>query len=182
MLITLGELRLRAPLEDALAAAAVTLARGVSPTAVCEALAGFRGVAHRLEELGAVGGVTYVNDSKATNVASTLAALHSFEPGSILLILGGQGKSQDFAPLRAPIAERVAHTYLIGQDAPLIEAALSGLPYSRVEMLEQAVALAAGHAQPGQVILLSPACASFDQFENFEARGEAFRALMPRQA
>ena len=181
-LITLEELRLRAPLEDGLAAAAVTLARGLPPTAVCDALAGFRGVAHRLEDLGALGGVTYVNDSKATNVASTLAALRSFEPGSILLILGGQGKSQDFAPLRAPIAERVAHTYLIGQDAPLIEAALTGLPCTRTETLEQAVELAARRAQPSQVILLSPACASFDQFQNFEERGNAFRNLMPRQA
>ena len=181
-LMAIAELRMRAPLEDALAAAAVTLARGIAPAAVREALAAFRGVAHRLEEVGEVDGVTYVNDSKATNVASTLAALRSFEPGSVLLILGGQGKSQDFTPLREAIAEGVAHTFLIGEDAPLIEQALVGLPYSLLETLEEAVDFASHFAQPGQVVLLSPACASFDQFENFEARGDAFRKLIAGQA
>ena len=181
-LIATGELRMRAPLEDALAAAAVTLARGIAPGAVREALAAFRGVAHRLEEIAQLDGVTYVNDSKATNVASTLAALGSFDPGSVLLILGGQGKSQDFTPLREAVAERAAHTYLIGDDAPAIARALDGLPYSLLETLEEAVDSASRLARSGQVVLLSPACASYDQFENFEARGDAFRALVPGQA
>ena len=177
-LMAVGELRMRAPLEDALAAAAVTLARGLPPPAVRDALAAFRGVAHRLEELGQLDGVTYVNDSKATNVASTLTALRSFEPGAVLLILGGQGKSQDFSPLCEELARRVVHTYLIGEDAPLIAQALGGLPFSLLETLDQAVELAHQYARPGQVVLLSPACASFDQFDNFEARGDAFRSLL----
>jgi UDP-N-acetylmuramoylalanine--D-glutamate ligase len=181
-LLGLSELRMRAPVEDAMAAAAVTLARGLSLGAVHDALVEFRGVAHRLEEVAIVDGVAYVNDSKATNVASTLVALGAFEQGSVLLILGGQGKSQDFSPLREAVAARAAHTYLIGEDADQIAAALDDLPLTHAATLERAVALARAAAQPGSVILLSPACASFDQFANFEARGDAFRNLVTGQA
>jgi UDP-N-acetylmuramoylalanine--D-glutamate ligase len=181
-LLATDELRMRAPLEDAMAAAAVALGRGVPREAVQAALVSFRGVAHRLEEIATVDGVTYVNDSKATNVASTLVALGAFEPGSILLILGGQGKAQDFRPLRDAIAERVAHTYLIGQDAPVIAEALAGFDYTELDTLEEAFARAKARARRGQVILLSPACASFDQFNSFEARGDAFRSLVLGQA
>ena len=181
-LLVTAELRMRAPLEDAMAAAAVSLACGLPLDAVRDAIVAFRGVAHRLEEIGKLDGVTYVNDSKATNVASTLVALEAFEPGSVLLILGGQGKGQDFRPLREAIARRARHVYLIGEDAPRIAEALPGIPHSMLESLDQAFELASRLAKPGQVVLLSPACASFDQFDSFEARGDAFRKLIHEQA
>ena len=182
LLLATTELRMRAPLEDAMAAAAVSLARGVSLEAVHSALVAFRGVAHRLEEISQIGGVTYVNDSKATNIASTLVALAAFEPGSVLLILGGRGKGQDFTLLREAVAERAAHVYVIGEDGPRIADALAGLPCTRVETLAEAVEHARRRAHRGQVVLLSPACASFDQFDDFEARGDAFRMLVDEQA
>lgn len=182
LLLATSELRMRAPLEDAMAAAAVSLARGVSLEAAHDALVAFRGVAHRLEEIAQIAGVSYVNDSKATNVASTLVALAAFEPGSVLLILGGRGKGQDFTLLREAVALRAAHVYVIGEDGPRIADALSGLPCTRVETLAEAVRHARRLARPGQVVLLSPACASFDQFADFEARGDAFRMLVGEQA
>lgn len=182
LLVATRELRMRAPLEDAMAAAAVCLARGVAREAVHSALISFRGVAHRLEEIAQIAGVTYVNDSKATNIASTIVALEAFEPASVLLILGGRGKGQDFTLLRGAVAERAAHVYLIGEDGPLIADALAGLPCTPLETLAEAVERARGLARPGQVVLLSPACASFDQFDDFEARGDAFRMLVGEQA
>lgn len=161
--------------QNASAAAAACLARGMSPQAVRAGLATFAGVAHRLEEVARRDGVLYVNDSKATNVASALVALASFDE-PVHLILGGQGKGQDFSPLRAPVARRCAGVHLIGEDARRIgEAIGAGTPRGD---LEHAVAAARAAAAPGEVVLLSPACASFDQFTDFEARGEAFRALV----
>jgi len=161
--------------QNAAAAAAACLARGMTPEAVREGLGTFAGVVHRLEEVARRDGVLYVNDSKATNVASTLVALASFD-APVHLILGGLGKGQDFAPLRAPVAERCAGVYLIGEDAGRIAAALErSTPCGD---LDRAVARARAAARPGEVVLLSPACASFDQFADFEARGEAFRALV----
>jgi UDP-N-acetylmuramoylalanine--D-glutamate ligase len=159
---------------NAMAAAAICLARGLPAEAVRAALRTFTGVEHRLEDVATVGGVLYVNDSKATNVDSTLVALAAFET-PVHLILGGQGKGQDFAPLRAPVAERCAGVYLIGEDAELIGAAVGGVPYGT---LERAVEAAAAAAAPGEVVLLSPACASYDQFADFEARGRAFKELV----
>jgi UDP-N-acetylmuramoylalanine--D-glutamate ligase len=168
-------------LENAMAAATVCLARGLEPAAVAEGLRGFRGVAHRLELIASPGGVAYVNDSKATNVASTLVALRSYERG-VHLILGGLGKSQDFSPLAPVAAERCAAVYLIGRDAPVIAKALepcaSAVPRHRCGDLATAVRQAGEAARPGEVVLLSPACASFDQYPDFEARGEHFRALV----
>lgn len=172
----------RGPIENSMAAAAVTLSRGVPIDAVRAALQGFKGVAHRLEQVATLGGVLYVNDSKATNVASTLVALDSFDAGGVLLILGGQGKGQDFTALRSAVGRSARHTYLIGQDADEIALALAGLPLTDAGTLEQAVALAREAAAPGMVVLLSPACASFDQFADFEARGESFRALVAGEA
>jgi UDP-N-acetylmuramoylalanine--D-glutamate ligase len=165
------DVRLRGPhnLANAAAAAAVALARGVDPR---PGLASFAGVEHRLEEAGTVGGVLYVNDSKATNVASTLVALASFA-APVHLILGGQGKGQDFAPLRAAVAG--ARVYLIGEDAERIGAAVGG---EACGDLGTAVERAAARARPGDVVLLSPACASFDQFPDYEARGRAFKELV----
>jgi UDP-N-acetylmuramoylalanine--D-glutamate ligase len=178
-LIAAAAIRLRGAHNraNAMAAAAVTLGRRVDRAAVVEALATFAGVAHRLEEVAEVGGVLYVNDSKATNVASALVALRCFEPGTIHLILGGQGKDQDFAPLREEAAARARAVYLIGEDAPSIERALGGLEPLRCGTLARAVDAARAAARRGEVVLLSPACASYDQFRDFEARGDEFRRL-----
>jgi UDP-N-acetylmuramoylalanine--D-glutamate ligase len=178
-LIAAAAIRLRGAHNraNAMAAAAVALGRGIAPPAVVEALATFPGVAHRLEDVGEVGGVLYVNDSKATNVASALVALRCFEPGSVHLIVGGQGKDQDFAPLREEAAACARAVYLIGEDAPSIARALAGLEPVRCGTLARAVEAARGAARPGEVVLLSPACASFDQFRDFEARGDEFRRL-----
>ncbi len=194
-LIALGEMRLRGRhnAENAMAAAAVCLARGIEPQAVRAGLASFHGVAHRLEEVEELAGVLYVNDSKATNVASTLVALESFAGRPLHLILGGQGKGQDFSVLREPVARACAGVYLIGEDASTIAAALANIPPPVLECGELARALraaraaatceppdAAGRAPGSPVVLLSPACASFDQFADFEARGERFRELVEK--
>jgi UDP-N-acetylmuramoylalanine--D-glutamate ligase len=160
--------------RNAMAAAAICLARGIDADAVRAGLRTFAGVEHRLEDVATIDGVLYVNDSKATNVDSTLVALASFD-APVRLILGGQGKGQDFEPLRAPVAERCAGVYLIGEDAEAIGAVVGG---ERCETLQRAVDAAAVAARPGEVVLLSPACASFDQFEDFEARGRAFKEMV----
>jgi UDP-N-acetylmuramoylalanine--D-glutamate ligase len=165
--------------QNAMATAAICLARGLPPGAVREGLRSFGGVPHRLELVAESGGVRYVNDSKATNVASTLVALRSY-PGGVHLILGGQGKAQDFTPLAPLVAERCTAVYMIGADGPLIGQALegTGVPLIDAGTLEAAVDSAGQRAGTGEVILLSPACASFDQFSDFEARGERFRELV----
>jgi UDP-N-acetylmuramoylalanine--D-glutamate ligase len=181
-LLAADELRLRGAhnVQNALAAAAVCLARGLDRDAVCAGLRSFTGVRHRLQEVKRVEGVLYVNDSKATNVASTLVALRAFSEGSVHLILGGQGKGQDFAPLRDIVATSCRAVYLIGEDAPRIERALAGVGVALNDCgdLERATAAASAAARTGEVVLLSPACASFDQFSDFEARGERFVALV----
>jgi UDP-N-acetylmuramoylalanine--D-glutamate ligase len=181
-LLRVRELALRGPhnVLNAMAAAAAALARGMDPGAVRAGLRTFAGVPHRLEEVAVRDGVTYVNDSKATNVAAALVALRSFTR-PVHAILGGQGKGEDYAPLRGAVAERCAGVYLIGAEAPALEAALAGTaPLHAVGDLEHAVGAARAAARPGEVILLAPACASYDQFENFERRGEAFAALARR--
>lgn len=183
-LLAASELSLRGAhnLRNAMAAAAVCLARGLDPDSVRAGLRSFAGVAHRLEEVADRDGVLFVNDSKATNVASMLVALDSFAAGSIHLILGGQGKGQDFSQLRGPVESACRVVYLIGEDTPAIAAALqrASMPVLDCGDLERAVVEAAGAARGGEVVLLSPACASFDQFADFEARGERFRALVAR--
>jgi UDP-N-acetylmuramoylalanine--D-glutamate ligase len=192
-LIGLGEMRLRGRhnVENAMAAAAACLARGIEPEAVRAGLASFPGVAHRLEEIAELEGVLYVNDSKATNVASTLVALEAFAGRPLHLILGGQGKGQDFTSLREPVSRACAGVYLIGEHAATIATALANVApeVSQCGDLERALAAAAQAAasdpdaaswpgEDGPVVLLSPACASFDQFADFEARGERFRELV----
>jgi UDP-N-acetylmuramoylalanine--D-glutamate ligase len=181
-LLRVEELRLpgRHNLQNAMAAAAVCLARGIEPDAVRAGLRSFAGVKHRLEEVALRDGVRWVNDSKATNVASTLVALDAFGDSPVHLILGGQGKGQDFTALREPVGERCKAVYLIGEDAPVIAAVLEGggAPVRECGDLERAVSDARAAARPGDVVLLSPACASFDQFADFEARGERFRELV----
>ncbi|MBV9413686.1 MAG: UDP-N-acetylmuramoyl-L-alanine--D-glutamate ligase [Solirubrobacterales bacterium] len=167
--------------ENAMATAAVCLARGIEPEAVVAGLSTFAGVAHRLERLAVRDGVSWVNDSKATNVASTLVALEAF-PGGIHLIAGGRGKRQDFTPLAPVVSMRCRAVYLIGEAAGELAAALgpSGVPMRQAGDLQHAVALAGAAAREGEVVLLSPACASYDQYPDFEARGEHFRALVER--
>ena len=165
--------------QNAMAAAAACLARGIEPSAVTAGLESFTGVAHRLERIALQRGVEWVNDSKATNVASTIVALEAF-PGGVHLIAGGRGKGQDFTPLAPLVAERCTAVYLIGEDAPKLAAALApaAVPLHAAGDLERAVAEARTAATPGDVVLLSPACASYDQYRDFEARGEHFRTLV----
>ena len=171
--------------RNAMAAAAVTLARGLDVEAVVAGLRSFGGVAHRLERVADIDGVRYVNDSKATNVASTLVALAALggDAPRLHLILGGQGKGQDFAALTDPVRAHCEAVYLIGEDGPRIGEALActGVQRHVCTMLDAAVAAAGAAARPGQTVLLSPACASFDQFADFEARGDRFRELVRRR-
>ena len=178
-LLAADEIRLRGAHNrlNAMAAAAVCLARGVDPDAVRDGLRTFAGVEHRLEEVATVDGVLYVNDSKATNVDSTLVALQSFAGTPVHLILGGRGKGQDFTPLRAPVEAGCASVALIGEAAPALRDVLGDIARDRGD-LERALDAARATANPGDVVLLSPACASFDQFEDYEARGRAFKALV----
>jgi UDP-N-acetylmuramoylalanine--D-glutamate ligase len=180
-LLATDELRLRGAhnRSNAMAAAAVCLARGVDIDAVRDGLRTFGGVEHRLEEAGTVDGVLYVNDSKATNVDSTLVALESFAGTPVHLILGGRGKGQDFTPLREPVRAGCASVELIGEAAPALGDVLGDVARDCGD-LERALNAARAAAKPGEVVLLSPACASFDQFEDFEARGRAFKALVRR--
>jgi UDP-N-acetylmuramoylalanine--D-glutamate ligase len=168
-------------LRNALAAAAACLTRGLDPDAVSAGLKSFNGVVHRLELIGTIGGVAYVNDSKATNVASTIVALRSFT-GGVHLIAGGRGKQQDFAPLAPLVAERCKAVYLIGEAADEIADALAhadvAVPLRRCGDLDRALASARSEVSSGDTVLLSPACASYDQYTDFEARGEHFRELL----
>ena len=179
-LMDTADIRLRGAhnVENAMAAAAVTLARGIDPVAVRAALAGFAGVEHRLEEVARVGDVLYVDDSKATNVASAVVGIRSFARG-VHVILGGRGKQEDYAPLAAAVAERCRAAYLIGEEEERLTDALadSGVPAHRCGDLHHAVAAARAAATPGEVVLLSPACASYDQYRSFNERGDEFKAL-----
>jgi UDP-N-acetylmuramoylalanine--D-glutamate ligase len=164
-------------LENSMAAAAAALSTGIAPEAVAAALRTFAGVPHRLEEVASAGGVLYVNDSKATNVASAVRGIEAF-PGGVHAILGGSLKGGGFTGLREAVAERCRACYLIGQAAERLAADLAGAaPLLRCGTLERAVAAASEAARPGEVVLLSPACASYDQFRDYEERGERFRAL-----
>ena len=170
--------------QNAMAACAAALACGVRPAAVAAALESFAGVPHRLEEVATLDGVLFVNDSKGTNVASTLVALRSFEPGSVHVILGGRGKGEDFALLGDELALRARAVYLIGETTAEIEAALApsaaaaGIAVIACGTLERALAAARAAARERDVVLLSPAATSFDQFRDYEARGEEFRRLV----
>lgn len=185
-LVAAAELALRGShnKENVAAAAAACLAAGLPAEAVAAGIRGFRGVPHRLEEVPGPEGVLYINDSKATNVGSTVVALRAVAPlaatGRVYLILGGQGKGQPFEALRGPLARYRCAVFLIGEDGKRIGEALAGLPIEVEEAgtLERAVAAIKGRARPGDVVLLSPGCASFDQFENFEARGNRFKELV----
>jgi UDP-N-acetylmuramoylalanine--D-glutamate ligase len=174
------EVRLRGAhnLENAMGASAAAIASGVPEEAVAAALRSFPGVPRRLEEVGSVNGVLYVNDSKATNVSSAVRGIEAFD-GGVHVILGGSLKGGGFEGLREAVASRCVAAYLIGEAADRLEHDLAGtVPLRRSGDLATAVRDA--RAQPGEVVLLSPACASFDQFRDYEERGDRFRALVPR--
>lgn len=164
--------------ENAAAATAAARAAGIPDDAIAEALRDFRGVEHRLELVAEIRGVRYVNDSKATNTAAARRGLAAYD-APLRLILGGSLKGESFDELARAIGPTVRSVYLVGEAAGEIGAALdrAGVAYQRAGDLERAVALAAAAAEPGDVVLLSPACASYDQWENFERRGEGFRRL-----
>jgi UDP-N-acetylmuramoylalanine--D-glutamate ligase len=177
----LGEVRLRGAhnVENATAAAAAARAMGVPADAIREALRTFPGVPHRLEEVGTVNGVLYVNDSKATNVSSAVRGIEAFE-GGVHAILGGSLKGGGFEGLREAVRARCRAAYLIGEATERLAEDLEGtVPLRRCGDLEAAVRAATEAAEPGDVILLSPACASFDQYRDYEARGDHFRKLLP---
>jgi UDP-N-acetylmuramoylalanine--D-glutamate ligase len=163
--------------ENAVAATLAARAAGASEERIVEALRTFRGVAHRLELVAEIGGVAYVNDSKATNVAAARRALAAYADTSVYLVLGGSRKGEDFAPLARALGPNVKGAYLIGETAEELAAVLT-VPFELSGDLETAVRAAAAAAQPGDVVLLSPACASYDQFRDFEHRGEEFTRLV----
>ena len=165
--------------ENAAAATAAARAVGINDEAIADALSSFEGVAHRIELIREIGGVRFVNDSKATNVAAALRALASFPGERLHVILGGRGKHESYVPLAAAFRPG-DRAYLIGEAAKEIAAALDaeGVDYIVASDLDAALAEAASVASAGDVVLLSPACASFDQFRDFEARGDAFRELV----
>jgi UDP-N-acetylmuramoylalanine--D-glutamate ligase len=177
----LGDIALRGQhnVDNVLAAAACALWAGLDPAAIRAGIAAFRGVAHRIERVRDAAGVAYYNDSKGTNVDSTIKALESFaEP--VILIAGGKGKGQDFGPLGAAARGRVRHAILIGVDRDQLRGPLrrAGATVEDAESMEDAVRAARAAARPGEVVLLSPACASFDMFDNFEHRGDVFKAAV----
>ena len=163
---------------NALAAIAMADALGISRAASIEALRQFPGLAHRSQWVADVRGVRYVDDSKGTNVGATLAAVAGM-PGSLIVIAGGQGKGQDFAPLAPAFRNKVRHVVLIGQDAKLIAAALEGVcTMEFASDMDSAVHACARVAQPGETVLLSPACASLDMFKDYAHRGDVFAAAV----
>ena len=168
-------------LENAMSVGLMALAAGADPEAVRRAFAAFRGVEHRLEEAGTVSGVRCINDSKATNVDSTVTALRALRSGkkNIWLILGGQDKGSPYSPLAPLIVESVKKMLLIGEATEKIEGELGAIVhYERAGTVENALDYCLAHAQEGDILLLSPACASFDQFRDFEHRGESFKVLV----
>jgi UDP-N-acetylmuramoylalanine--D-glutamate ligase len=160
--------------ENAAAATAAARALGVPDGQIARALETFPGVPHRLEPVGEVNGVRYVNDSKATNVAAALRALAAYADEPVHLILGGSRKGEDFTPLAAAIGSNVRSVHLIGETAGELAAAIPEAHHDG----DLATALAHVDARSGDVVLLSPACASYDQFRDFEQRGEEFRRLV----
>ncbi len=168
--------------ENAAAAAAAARAAGIADAAIAAALRSFPGVPHRIEDVAVVAGVRYVNDSKATNVAAALRAIAAIE-APLHVILGGLGKQESFEPLAAALRPG-DRAYLIGAAADELASALeaAGVPFERSRDLATAVRSAAAVASAGEVVLLSPACASFDQFYSFEQRGDVFRDLVAQLA
>ena len=166
-------------LENAMAAALLARALGAEPAAIRAALASFTGLPHRLQRVGERGGVSFYDDSKGTNPGATLKAIEGFADGTVHLILGGRNKDADLAVLTPMVRRKARRAYLIGEAARDFERALDGaVPYEMSETLDRAVRSAAGQARAGEAVVLSPACASFDQFRNFAHRGQVFQELV----
>ncbi|MGP9806537.1 UDP-N-acetylmuramoyl-L-alanine--D-glutamate ligase [Halomonas sp. AOP12-C2-37] len=171
---------------NALAALAMGKALGFAEAPMCDALREFKGLAHRSEVVARINGVTWVNDSKGTNVGATLAAINGIGAsldGRLILLAGGVGKGADFSPLAAPLASCARHVLLFGLDAPrLADALIKHVSVQEVDNLSQAMEAAFKLAQPGDCVLLSPACASLDQFANYQERGDMFRRWVEQRA
>ncbi len=168
---------------NALAAGALCHLIGIDDAAIAKALRAFKGLPHRVEKIAVIDGATYYDDSKGTNVGSTVAALGGFTQ-PVVLIAGGDGKGQDFGPLFEPVRQRARAVILIGRDARLIAAALRGcgVPCINAADMDDAVRLAQTQAKAGDAVLLSPACASFDMFRNYNHRGEVFAEAVRKRA
>ncbi len=165
-------------LENVLAAVLIARLAGADSPTIAKAVKSFAGVEHRLEFVAEIAGVRYYNDSKATNVDATLKALDAF-PGRILIVLGGKDKGSDYTVLQKPLRERAVLALLIGAAAGKIDEQITGsVAIERAGTLERAVEIASQAARPGDVVLLAPACASFDQFQNYEERGRLFKELV----
>ncbi len=164
--------------ENALASVACARFLGVNHSAIQKAFVSFQGVEHRLERVRKWNNVLFVNDSKSTNVDSTLVALQSFS-GRVHVILGGQDKGAPYAPLISELKKKAVEVLVIGEAGQLIQKELSGVvPTVNCQTLENAVRHSLDKTQPGDIVLLSPACASFDQFQNFEHRGACFKRIV----
>ena len=178
-IMPIGEIQLKGAhnVENVLAAVCVGMLAGIEPAQIRRAVAAFAAVEHRLEFVATVRGVDYYNDSKATNVDATIKALESF-PGRIHLILGGKDKGSDYSVLNHLLKERVTRVYTIGAAAAKIESQVRGAEIVSAGTLDAAVRRASEAAKPGDIVLLAPACASFDQFNSYEHRGRTFKDLV----
>jgi UDP-N-acetylmuramoylalanine--D-glutamate ligase len=162
-------------LENVLASCAMALLSGAAPESLEESVRRFSGVEHRIEFVSKIDGVEYFNDSKATNVDATIKSIEAFE-GNILLIAGGRDKGSDFTVLRSPVRERVKHVVTLGEAAAKLKTALADVTdVSAARSMQEAVSMCRQLARPGDVVLLAPACASFDMFEDYEHRGRVFK-------
>ena len=168
-------------LENVLAAVCASVLMGCAAERIRQAVHGFKAVEHRLEFVASIGGVDYYNDSKATNVDATIKALESF-PANIHLILGGKDKGSDYTVLNDLLRQRVKRVYTIGAAAAKIESQIKGPEVVHAETLENAIRQAHSSAQAGDVVLLAPACASFDQFKSYEHRGRVFKEAVKAMA
>ncbi len=168
-------------LENVLAAVCASVLMGCSAEKIRQAVHGFKAVEHRLEFVASIGGVDYYNDSKATNVDATIKALESF-PSNIHLIVGGKDKGSDYTVLNDLLRQRVKRVYTIGAAAGKIESQIKGAEVVHAETLENAIRQAHSSAQAGDVVLLAPACASFDQFKSYEHRGRVFKDAVQAMA
>jgi UDP-N-acetylmuramoylalanine--D-glutamate ligase len=179
-LARLADIQLRGQhnVENVLASCAAAYLAGAVPAAIAAGVKSFRGVEHRLEFVAELSGVQYYNDSKATNVDAAVKAVEAF-PGPLVVILGGRDKGSPYAPLRELLHERARLALLIGESAEKIAADLGdAVAFENAGTLQQALHIAARHVQPGDTVLLAPACSSFDQFENYQHRGRVFKELV----
>ena len=186
-LLAVREMKIAGLHNAANALAALALCRGLDLPLepLLRALREFKGLPHRVELVGEAQGVRWYDDSKGTNVGSTVAALAGLahSGAKVVLIAGGEGKGQDFSPLKSAVARSARALVLIGRDAPLIESAVAGaeVPVHRAASMDEAVTLAAQAALPGDAVLLSPACASFDMFRDYKHRGEVFQLAVEKR-